>query len=723
MSLLARRVDESAKWHEICWGGRTLFVTLGFLALFVCACKDRGSGKTAPKVVDGVIDLREWNFEQDGPVRLDGDWEIIPMGSLEADEIRSAPPSSDFVSVPWSEGHHRTRVGRDVDDFEQIQLRVRLNTINPSPGYVLQFSDYLAESFYAECVTVGGSRSVSRAGIEKPASASLFREGLWPLSDLSLPDGGSCAVVVPRAAMNRIRVLASPRVDRADCALSRRVDRLYLVVGNVAIIGTFLAFAATMVAAQRRDTVAWWSLALAALWLVRLFVVNRGVFFRLDRNTGLEAFAWWRLEYIDLFCFVAAVLTYGEVLVERHVRARKLTLGTLIAFAALSFAVPYTLAKTLLPIGQLAILLALGSVLHALFQAARTRALLLARAGIGLATLAGAGDFIAISLTGDHSRVFELLASLEPLFQMAILAVRAQDARRKAADIARATQHFVPAQFLHELGHEDVTTARLGDASSRELTILFSDIRNFTASSEGMTPEETFAFLNGCLSKLGPHVRGNKGFVDKYIGDAIMALFPREPSDAVRAAVAMQNEIRCSNEASGGRAPLAIGVGIHIGRVMMGTIGEAERFEATVISDAVNLTARLESLTKQLGCSVLISEDVYATLDAELRAHTRRLGTFVVKGKAQPVTLYEVFASDSESLRETKLRTRERFDAMLEAFANERVEAALEIAGELRDACPEDGPANWWFMRLMKEFVAADDAVPSSRGIVRLDEK
>ena len=300
---------------------------------------------------------------------------------------------------------------------------------------------------------------------------------------------------------------------------------------------------------------------------------------------------------------------------------------------------------------------------------------------------------------------------------------RVADRTAVLASTNAAIQRFVPREFLHALGHDDVTTAKLGDATARSITVLFADIRNFTSSSEGMSPEETFAFLNGCLSKLGPHVRAQSGFVDKYIGDAIMALFPREPGDAVRAAVAMQDEVRRSNELAPGRTPLAIGVGIHIGRVMMGTIGEAERFEATVISDAVNLTARLESLTKQLGCSVLISEDVYATLDAELRAHTRCLGTFVVKGKAQPVTLFEVFASDSEALRETKLQTRDRFEAMLDAFANERVDAALSIACELRDASPDDGPANWWFMRLVKESAAGEDAVPSSRGIVRLDEK
>jgi two-component system sensor histidine kinase ChiS len=239
-----------------------------------------------------------------------------------------------------------------------------------------------------------------------------------------------------------------------------------------------------------------------------------------------------------------------------------------------------------------------------------------------------------------------------------------------------------------------------------------------------MSPAETFAFLNACLSRIGPHIRTNGGFIDKYIGDAIMALFPRDPSDAVRASIAMQSEVAAANVRHPERSALAVGIGIHVGNVMMGTIGEAERFEATVISDAVNLTARLESLTKQLGCSVLISEDVFATLDESLRTFTRRLGTFVVKGKTQPVALYEVFASDSDSLRDAKKATRDRFDAMLAAFAGDRVDEAIAIASELRDACPEDGPANWWFMRLVKESASTgDDAVPSSRGIVRLDEK
>ena len=97
------------------------------------------------------------------------------------------------------------------------------------------------------------------------------------------------------------------------------------------------------------------------------------------------------------------------------------------------------------------------------------------------------------------------------------------------------------------------------------------------------------------------------------------------------------------------------------------------------------------------------------------------MGTFVVKGRAQAVALYELFASDSPAIRDTKLASLGTFSEMLACHANGNTFRALDLATELRDACPEDGPANWWFVRLTKE--CADDAIPSSNGVVVLDAK
>jgi class 3 adenylate cyclase len=536
----------------------------------------------------------------------------------------------------------------------------------------------------------------------------------------------ACALTVPRAVLGRVQVLAAPAVDDAAFASRRARDRAWLLHANLAMMLTFVVFSATMVATERRDPVARWSLASGALYLLRLVVTNRGALFALGGGGTLDALPWWRVEYAGLWVFTVAFLRYGEELGGRRAVGRGPLVAALAAMTALACFASYSSNRAALPIGQLAALASVAAALHVLFRVPATRAIGLARAGVAVVLLAAFGASATVALVGDSSPLLEALGSTEPFFQMAVLAVRAQEARKKSAALARATQHFVPKQFLQELGHEDVSTAKLGDAASRHVTVLFADIRNFTAVSERMTPAETFAFLNACLSRIGPHVRGNGGFVDKYIGDAIMALFPRNPADAVLAAIAMQREIAASNARHPGRAPLAIGVGLHAGEVMMGTIGEAERFEATVISDAVNLTARLESLTKQLGCSVLLSGAVFAALPDDLRAHTRPLGRFVVKGRAGAVELFECYASEPEAVRFAKDSTRERFAELLAAYAEGKLERAAALAGELRDAHPEDGPAGWWFLRTLQALRDDDGAtntVPSERGAVVIDAK
>lgn len=306
----------------------------------------------------------------------------------------------------------------------------------------------------------------------------------------------------------------------------------------------------------------------------------------------------------------------------------------------------------------------------------------------------------------------ELSANLESLVAQRTAALASTNA---------AISRFVPQEFLRSLGHEDVTTARLGDASMREVTILFADIRNFTTLSECLTPEETFRFLNNWYSRIGPHIRMQSGFVDKYIGDGVMALFPRSPADAVRAALAMQCEVRAQNEVHTGQRPIAIGIGIHVGRVMMGTIGEEQRFEATVISDAVNLTARLESLTKKLGCTVLITMDVAGHLSPQELLDSRFLGAFAMKGKTQAIGIQELFAADFAELREAKATSREPFSRALDLYRQGNVIQALGIVRELSDRTPDDGPMAWWRARMEND--SAFDESSNRHEIVRLDEK
>jgi adenylate cyclase len=230
--------------------------------------------------------------------------------------------------------------------------------------------------------------------------------------------------------------------------------------------------------------------------------------------------------------------------------------------------------------------------------------------------------------------------------------------------IAAASARFVPRQFLKFLNRESIVDAKLGDSVQAEMTIMFADIRSFTSLSESMSPQENFEFLNSYLSRVGPVIRQYNGFIDKYIGDGIMALFPNCAEDAVQAAIEMQQQVKIYNKhrQNSGYKPISIGIGLHTGTLMLGTIGEAERMESTVISDAVNLASRVEGLTKMYGVGVVASVQTLCRLDDPQKYKCRFLDRVKVKGKQKPVAVFEIYDGDSDLMIELKAQTQTYFE-------------------------------------------------------------
>jgi adenylate cyclase len=186
------------------------------------------------------------------------------------------------------------------------------------------------------------------------------------------------------------------------------------------------------------------------------------------------------------------------------------------------------------------------------------------------------------------------------------------------------------------------------------VTILFTDIRSFTTISEKMNAQELVGLLNEYFTEMVGIVTVADGAVDKYIGDAIMAVFgapvpkPGDAVNAVTAAVRMRQALRRLNvrlEARG-LQPLRTGIGLHTGEVVAGNIGSEQRLEYTVIGDAVNLASRLESSTKELGVNVLISHDTWLLVKDTIDA--RPVKEIFVKGRKQPVMTYEVLGMKGE---------------------------------------------------------------------------
>jgi len=248
---------------------------------------------------------------------------------------------------------------------------------------------------------------------------------------------------------------------------------------------------------------------------------------------------------------------------------------------------------------------------------------------------------------GDLDQAIANTGRVDEIGQLASSFASMRDAvRRTILDLKHTNvsiERFVPQAFLSIVGKPSVADVELGDNKRRTMTVLFSDIRGFTTLSEQMSPDETFAFINAYLERMGPVIRDHHGFIDKYIGDAIMALFPNA-DDALEAGLAMLAALDGFNaeRRAAGREPIEIGIGINTGSLMLGTIGEKHRMDGTVISDAVNLAARIEGLTKDYGAPMLISEYTYAELANPAAYAIRPVDVVVVKGKTRPVAIHAV---------------------------------------------------------------------------------
>jgi PAS domain S-box-containing protein len=235
---------------------------------------------------------------------------------------------------------------------------------------------------------------------------------------------------------------------------------------------------------------------------------------------------------------------------------------------------------------------------------------------------------------------------------------------QKILTLNQANERFVPREFLQLLNKKSITEVELGDNIEREMSVLFSDIRDFTKLSENMTPTDNFRFINAFLSRLTPSIDKYNGFIDKYIGDSIMALFGGNADDAVRAAISMLERLKKYNTTRQrpGRRPINIGIGINTGLMMLGTVGSRHRMDGTVISDSVNLAARLETLTKIYNVSLLISHYTFLRLQDSSKYCIRLVDRVTVKGKSIPVAVYEVFDADEKEVKEHKLATKTLFE-------------------------------------------------------------
>lgn len=257
-------------------------------------------------------------------------------------------------------------------------------------------------------------------------------------------------------------------------------------------------------------------------------------------------------------------------------------------------------------------------------------------------------SFFAIYLFTDKNIIINLFSPLLTIFLTygGVTVFRGLTEEKEKKKIKSIFSRYVTQQVVNEILSSPEGMALGG--KRKECTILFSDIRGFTSMSENMQPEEVVHVLNEYMEKMVDVVFKYQGTLDKFIGDAIMAIWgapiahPDDTKRAVFCALEMLSELKKLQEkwADEGRNPFDIGIGINVGEVVVGNIGHPERMEYTAIGDNVNLASRLENLNKEFKTHIIISQKVYEKV-ADF-VEVRPLEPVQVKGKAEKVMIYEV---------------------------------------------------------------------------------
>jgi class 3 adenylate cyclase len=293
----------------------------------------------------------------------------------------------------------------------------------------------------------------------------------------------------------------------------------------------------------------------------------------------------------------------------------------------------------------------------------------------------------------------------------------------KIAAMTRTFEKFVPRQFLRRVAKDGLERIELGVAKTEELTMLFADLRSFTALSELLAPQELLNFLNAYFRRVNHAVRQSHGFVDKFVGDAVLALFDRcapegvvlHAEDALCASIAMQKAVQEYNVQHKDRT-IASGIGIHTGNVVIGTVGAQDRMDSTVLGDAVNVASRLESLSKRYGASILVSGQTLDRARSVEEYFAREIDLVRVVGRKEPVRIFEICASDPEPVRRSKLEAGKYLQEALACRRQGDWTAALAVLERGVNTLPTDSA-------LLVQLRQCHDSNRVADGSVELEQK
>lgn len=255
---------------------------------------------------------------------------------------------------------------------------------------------------------------------------------------------------------------------------------------------------------------------------------------------------------------------------------------------------------------------------------------------------------------------------------------------------------FVPREFYDYLGKDEVFDLKLGENVQKDVTILFIDIRRSYKTSESLSLDENFKFINNYLSVVGESVRQFHGFIDKFLGDGVLAVFLKE-TDAINCSTQIANKFQNINLVSVGGDKIKFGIGMHSGKVVIGIVGEKERLTPTVISDSVNLAYKIESLNKIFMSEILFTKEVLNNLPKSFELNYRFVGTMSIDDYG--VSIFENLDGYIGANKTAFIKTKNMFESGVRNFEEKNYKLARKFFIDCLKINSEDNLAKFYLKK------------------------
>ncbi|MCG6169301.1 adenylate/guanylate cyclase domain-containing protein [Leptospira sanjuanensis] len=671
-----------------------------FLCFTFCSC-DWILPVPFPKAEKGILDLRDWDFEKNGPALLEGEFRFL----WKTFSSESWPQNSSFASVPKSWIKLTDEEGKNFPSlgYATYFLKIRLPDSLVNQELALQAD--ISETAYE--VYLGSQKlgKIGDVGISSETSRPEWNKKIF--SFYNTEKEPVLKILISNFHHARGGLTGKFLIGKSSAIQSIREKRLTLevfVFGSLAIMGLY--HLTLFLLRQDEKSVLYFGI-LCLIYCFRSASTGENLIQVL--LPGLDYSIHSKFVYLSFYLAVPVFAAFFRSLFPSEFNPY-LYYGILI-FGGLSAAIVaitpplfFTATIDAYYIFTFAVFFYGFYILVASILKKKSGALLL---------LSGLLVFFAVFFqdTLYNKRIintgyFSPIGLLAMVFSQAyLLAIRYSQAFGAIVDLTKSLNKtntsyglFVPREFLKILNEHNFIDVKLGDVAEEEMTILYNEIRTAQFLGDQSSAKENFEFINSYLGKVGPLIRDKNGFIDKYFGDAFLSLFSQKAEDALESAVEIQNILKEINiyRIGKGKEAVRVGTGLHKGPILLGTIGESERMEGAVISPSVTLATRVGQLCRMFDSSILITDHVLFGLEKPERYSMRVLDRIQLKGHNSVVTILEVFNGQSDSVLNLFMDTKEEFERGISNFRQRNFEEACVIFNRVLERNKLDQPARWY---------------------------